>query len=68
MMSPAVAVSELPEGALTRAEFLAALRAGLSRRVGSSRKGTLIHYELTHAGRVLLGRARGLQTPTATQA
>ena len=57
-MTQLALVELLPaEDGLTRGEFLAALRAGLIRRVGSSRNGALIHYELTHAGRVLLGRA-----------
>jgi len=42
---------------LTRAEFLAALRVGLLRRVGATQDGKVVQYELTTAGRVLLGRA-----------
>lgn len=59
MRAAAPAATEPEAGALqlTRAEFLAALRAGLLRRVGATQDGRVVKYELTHAGRVLLGRA-----------
>lgn len=64
MTRAALNLEGLPDSTLTRAEFLAALRAGLVRRIGASRDGTIVQYELTHAGRVLLGRARDCHVHT----
>lgn len=60
--APVQKLPEFPE--LTRAEFLCALRAGLIRRIGATRDGSVVAYELTHIGRGAARQSDARQCPT----